>query len=177
MTGWKIVEVTDKFGPLMARIQKLMNRGCVGSWKGPFYIRDITLSRWLYLEFIKSSPIPLPEVQDPIPLQQLRFPPHPKSVQWKAPASPKPTSPKSKAPKQGTLEAWKREATAAKTAPTGTVLGGPVEMDFPSTTTTGRLRATQPAGAMTGAVLEGAKVRSLLSSPASPPTGQWFEDD
>ena len=43
------MEITDKHGPLTARIQKLTNKGCVGQWKGPFYIRDIALNHWLYL--------------------------------------------------------------------------------------------------------------------------------
>ena len=30
VTEWKVVEVTDEFGPLTARTQKLTSRGCVG---------------------------------------------------------------------------------------------------------------------------------------------------
>ena len=60
VTEWKIMEITDKHGPLTARIQKLTNKGCVGHWKGPFYIRDIALNHWLYLEYMKE---PAPHCQ------------------------------------------------------------------------------------------------------------------
>ena len=73
VTEWKVVEVTDKYGPLTARIQMLTNKWCVGRWIGPFYIRDIALNHWLYIEYMKSSGIPLPEVHVPVPFQQLNF--------------------------------------------------------------------------------------------------------
>ena len=46
---WKVVEVTDRYGPLTARIQMITSKGCVRQWKGPFYIRDIALNHWLYI--------------------------------------------------------------------------------------------------------------------------------
>ena len=174
---WKIVEVPDKFGPLTARIQKLTNRGCVRPWRGPFYIRDIALNHWLCLEFMKSSSLPPLEVHDPIPLQQLRFPPNPKPFQRKALTSPESNSPRSSSSKQGILEAWKRPAVVALTTPAGTVFGGLVERALPSTPEAINHMTTQPAGVEVRMKLGRTRVRTILLAPASPLTGQWFEDD
>ena len=115
VTEWKVMEVSDKYGPLTARFQTLTGKGCVGRWRGPFYIRDIALNHWLYIEYMKSSGIPFPEVHAPIPLQQLHFPPKPKSTKRKAPSSPDQTSSKSTSSRQGTLEARKRPVPAGTT--------------------------------------------------------------
>ena len=68
------MEVTDKYGALTVRIQKLTSWGGEGPWKGPFYIRDTALNHWLDLGYMQSSSLPLLEAYEPITLQ-LRFPP------------------------------------------------------------------------------------------------------
>ena len=150
VTEWKIMEVTDKHGPLTARIQRLTNKGCVGQWRGPFYIRDIALNHWLYLEYMKEPGAALPTVLASVSLQQLHFGPTSKASKRKAQSPPDQSSPKSASSKQGTLEAWKRPAPSV---PPITVLRtGEVEED----------RAAPLA---------------ILTAPASPPTGEWFEEE
>ena len=154
VTECKVVEVTDRFGPLTARIQMLTSRGCVGQWKGPFYIRDIALNHWHYIEYMKSSGLPLPEVHDLVPLQQLRSPPNPKAGMWKVPSSPERTSPKLSFSRQSTLEAWKRPAREVLNAPTEPML-----------------EAREVAGGGTSMVL------AILTASASPHYGQWLEEE
>ena len=145
------MEVTDKHGPLTARIQKLTNKGCVGQWRGPFYIRDIALNHWLYLEYMKEPGASLPEVLVPVPLQQLHFAPTIKASKRKAQSSPDQTSPKSPTSKQGTLKAWTRPAL---TEPPSTLALGTDEAEA-----------------------DKASLLAILTASASPPTGQWFEEE